>query len=312
MNNQAAVCFLIVLAAGLVFLVLYQQYAFRRGIQSQLKQVNKKLEEIARTGSDEKVMVFTGNPVMMELCRQINSLLNERQKIKADVKKGEISSRKMLANISHDIKTPLTVILGYLEIMRLGGSDNAMLKKAEEKAGQTVDMINQFFTLAKLESGDMDIEFCRLDICELCRRNVLEFYEILVQKGFEAELSIPEAAVFVWADESALQRILHNLLSNAVRYGADGGYLGVFLRQDDSRVYIDVADRGKGISPESAAHVFDRLYTAEDSRNREIQGNGLGLTIAKNLARQMEGDISLQSVPGVKTVFTLELKKMNF
>ena len=119
MNNQAAVCFLIVLAAGLVFLVLYQQYAFRRGIQSQLKQVNKKLEEIARTGSDEKVMVFTGNPVMMELCRQINRMLNERQKIKADVKKGEISSRKMLANISHDIKTPLTVILGYLEIMEL-------------------------------------------------------------------------------------------------------------------------------------------------------------------------------------------------
>lgn len=103
---------------------------------------------------------------------------------------------------------------------------------------------------------------------------------------------------------------MNNLLSNAIRYGSDGKYIGFFLREDKRYVYIDVADKGKGIGKEFAASVFERLYTMEDSRNRQIQGNGLGLTIAKNLAKQMGGDILLESEPGIKTVFTVKLKKV--
>ena len=84
------------------------------------------------------------------------------------------------------------------------------------------------------------------------------------------------------------------------------------MRQDKGNVYIDVVDKGKGIEQEFASNVFDRLYTMEDSRNREIQGNGLGLTIAKNLAKQLEGDIFLNSIPNVKTTFTVSLKKITY
>lgn len=84
------------------------------------------------------------------------------------------------------------------------------------------------------------------------------------------------------------------------------------MRQDKSNVYIDVVDKGKGIEQEFASNVFDRLYTMEDSRNREIQGNGLGLTIAKNLTKQLEGDLFLNSIPNVKTTFTVKLKKITY
>lgn len=84
------------------------------------------------------------------------------------------------------------------------------------------------------------------------------------------------------------------------------------MRQDKDNVYIDIVDKGKGIEQEFASNVFDRLYTMEDSRNREIQGNGLGLTIAKNLAKQLEGDIFLNSIPNVKTTFTVSLKKITY
>ena len=277
-----------------------------------IRRINKKLEEILETGSDEKVMVFTDNPVLMELGGQINRLLIDRQKIRADFKREEISSKKMLANISHDIKTPLTVILGYLEIMRLNHADHEMLKKVETKANQVMNLINQFFTLAKLESGDTNINLGKVNINEICRENVLEFYDILLQKDFDVDLFIPETAIFVQGEKEALQRILYNLLSNVIRYGSDGKYLGVFLRQDKGNVYIDVVDKGKGIEQEFASNVFDRLYTMEDSRNREIQGNGLGLTIAKNLAKQLEGDIFLNSIPNVKTTFTVKLKKITY
>lgn len=312
MSDKTIIFFLAVVVCLLFLVVLYQRFIFGRGIQAKIRRINKKLEEILETGSDEKIMVFTDNPVLMELGGQINRLLIDRQKIRADFKREEISSKKMLANISHDIKTPLTVILGYLEIMRLNHTDNEMLKKAETKANQVMNLINQFFTLAKLESGDTNINLGKVNINEICRENVLEFYDILLQKDFDVDLFIPETAIFVQGEKEALQRILYNLLSNVIRYGSDGKYLGVFLRQDKGNVYIDVVDKGKGIEQEFASNVFDRLYTMEDSRNREIQGNGLGLTIAKNLAKQLEGDIFLNSIPNVKTTFTVSLKKITY
>jgi len=312
MSDKTIIFFLAVVVCLLFLVVLYQRFIFGRGIQAKIRRINKKLEEILETGSDEKVMVFTDNPVLMELGGQINRLLIDRQKIRADFKREEISSKKMLANISHDIKTPLTVILGYLEIMRLNHADNEMLKKVETKANQVMNLINQFFTLAKLESGDTNINLGKVNINEICRENVLEFYDILLQKDFDVDLFIPETAIFVQGEKEALQRILYNLLSNVIRYGSDGKYLGVFLRQDKGNVYIDVVDKGKGIEQEFASNVFDRLYTMEDSRNREIQGNGLGLTIAKNLTKQLEGDLFLNSIPNVKTTFTVKLKKITY
>ncbi len=312
MSDKTIIFFFAIIIVVLFLIIIYQQIVFTRGIQTKLRQISKKLEEILETGSDEKVMVFTDHKVLMELGGQINALLIDRQKRKADDRKGQISSKKMLANISHDIKTPLTVILGYLEIMLLNNADDEMLKKVEAKAKQVMNLINQFFTLAKLEAGDTNISLCKININELCRETVLSFYEILLQKDFTVDVSIPETTMFVQGDKDALQRILFNLISNVFRYGSDGKYLGIFLREDKASVLIDVTDKGKGIKKEYASHVFDRLYTMEDSRNREIQGNGLGLTIAKNLAIQLGGDIFLDSTPDVETTFTVKLKKISY
>lgn len=308
MSDNVMLFLLTVIILILLLIILYQRFIFNRGIQTTIRQINEKLAEILDTDSDEKVMIFTDNPVLKELGAQINRLLIDRQKIKAEFKKEEISSKKMLSNISHDIKTPLTVILGYLEIVRLE-NDDEMLKKVEAKAKQVMNLINQFFTLEKLESGDTTINLCKININEVCRENILEFYEILLQKEFEVEIRIPETTMFVQGDRDALQRIIYNLLSNVLRYGADGKYLGVFLRQDKSNVYIDVVDKGKGIQKEFVANVFDRLYTMEDSRNREIQGNGLGLTIAKNLAEQLGGRYLFRQYPKCQDNFYNKAEK---
>lgn len=281
-----------------------------RGLNAKLRQISKKLSDIMEQDTDEKVMAFTDNRALQELCAQINRLLADRREIKADYRKKEISYKKMLSNISHDIKTPLTVILGYLEMMRLADGQNEELRKVEAKAGQVMELIDQFFTLAKLEAGDMELEIGAVNISELCRESMLGYYDILQGKDFTVELSIPETDLFAQGEARAVSRILNNLLSNAVRYGSEGKYIGLSLRESEENVYIDITDRGRGIEKAFARNVFDRLYTLEDSRNREIQGNGLGLTIAKNLALQMGGDIFLESEPYVKTTFTVKLKKM--
>ena len=312
MDDKTIIFFLSLAVLLLLSIILYQRFAFTRGIQAELVKISRKLREIMEKDSDEKIMVFTENRVLKDLDGQINLLLLKHQKIKADFKREEISSKKMLSNISHDIKTPLTVILGYLEIMRLEHPGDEMLKKVEVKAKEVMNLINQFFTLAKLESGDTDIPLTKININEICKESILGFYDILLQKDFTVDISIPENAIFVQGDKDALCRILQNLFSNVLRYGTDGKYLGISLCQEKSHVCIDVIDKGKGIPKEFALNVFDRLYTMEDSRNRDIQGNGLGLTIAKNLAQQMGGDLLLTSEPWLKTVFTLRLKKYTF
>lgn len=280
-----------------------------RGTRAKLKEITEKLSEILEQDTDEQIMVFTDDKVLMELCGQMNLLLLDRQKMKADFRKQEIASKKMLSNISHDIKTPLTVILGYLEIMRLRDCEDVTLQKVEAKAKQVMELIDQFFTLAKLEAGDKKIEMVKINISELCRETVLGYYDILIQKDYAVDIIIPEQQIFAQGDMESINRILNNLLSNAIRYGSDGKYIGLFVREDFDFVYIDVVDKGKGIEKQFAASVFERLYTMEDSRNRSIQGNGLGLTIARNLARQMGGDLLLQSEPGVRTVFTVKLRR---
>lgn len=311
MNTTTIIFFLSVCIGILMCVVLYQEFAFRTETQAKLREISDKIKEIIEADSDEQVMVFTENKELIELAAQINELLEKHLKMKADYRHSQIASKKMLSNISHDIKTPMTVILGYLEIMQLSETISAeMLKKVEDKAQGVMEMIDQFFTLSKIESGDMEIELARVDICEICRESVLDFYELLSDKKFQVNMNIPEMPVFVQGNKEALQRILLNLISNVIRYGADGKYLEILLRNEERNVYVEVTDKGKGIDKMFADSIFDRLFTMEDSRNRKIQGNGLGLTIAKNLAVRLGGDITLESTPYVKTTFTIQLKKI--
>lgn len=311
MNSGIIIFLLIICIIVLICVVIYQQFTFHTGIKEKIFEISRKLQEISASGSDEKVMVFTDNKALIELAAQINGILEDRQKIKAEYKRAEIASKKMLSNISHDIKTPMTVILGYLEIMRLNENGNKeMLKKVESTAHRVMKLITQFFTLAKIETGDTDIPLECLNVNEACRENLLDFYELLSQKDYQVEVCIPEQILYAKANRDALQRIMFNLISNAIRYGSDGKYLGVFLREDLENVYIDVVDKGRGIEKEFADSVFDRMFTMEDSRNSAMQGNGLGLTIARSLALQLSGNLTLESQPYQKTVFTISLKRM--
>lgn len=311
MSRDTLLFFLLLCIAVLFCIIVYQRIVFRMGIQRKLGKISEKLKEILDYDTGESIMVFTEERELKELVGQVNRLLGAHQKAKADFYRTEMASKKMLSNISHDIKTPMTVVLGYLEIMRLNGSNTVeMIEKTEQKAKSVMELINEFFTLAKLEAGDMDIALSRLDICEVCRENILDFYEILSKNEFQVEVDIPEAPIFVQGNRDALQRVLFNLISNALRYGADGCFLGMRLREEENSVFIDIIDKGRGIEKAFADHVFDRLFTMEDSRSRQIQGNGLGLTIAKNLALQMGGDVTFRSIPHTETVFTIRLRKM--
>lgn len=308
MNEQMVIFLLSFFVLVLASIVVWQHLAFRFGIQRELLEMAEELKDILDRDSGAGLMIFTNHQGLMALMSQINRLLEKHRKARAGYCRSEMASKRMLSNISHDIKTPMTVILGYLEILRMkGGSSDEMLAKTEQKAKDVMELVNQFFTLSKLESGDMMIELSPINICEVCRESVLDFYEMLTKEEFRVDISLPEKPVYVQGNKETVQRIISNLISNVIRYGDDGKYFALSLRVDEKQVLIDVTDKGKGIDKAFADSVFERLFTMEDSRSRRIQGNGLGLSIARNLTVQLGGNLTLNSIPYERTTFTISL-----
>ncbi|AKG36873.1 sensor histidine kinase [Paenibacillus durus] len=301
---------------GLLLLGLVMQYRRSRHHSRQLKYIHDKLDQIISQHSQERLLVFSSSPELQTLLTDVNRLLDLNHEGIARRNKLQKSMRQMLANVSHDLKTPLTVVLGYIETLLQDADMDAeererMLRMIHWKAGEVITQMNTFFDLAKLESGDHQLSLSRVEAGEVCRRNILAFYDILSGKGIDVSIEIPDEACYIRGNNEALDRILSNLLSNAIRYGAAGGVLGLKLNHDTDTVSIEIWDRGKGITEGHQDKVFERLYTLEDSRNRVYQGSGLGLTITKRLTEQMNGKISLVSKPYVRTAFTVVFPRIN-
>ncbi|GAB6988167.1 sensor histidine kinase [Paenibacillus pini] len=292
------------------------QYFSRKNRNQDIQYMTSKLSRILNESSSEQLMVVTDDHHIRSLLSVINEMLTMKLQTEADFTRTELAMRRMLSNISHDLKTPLTVVLGYMETLlrhpELSPLEREkLLIKVHAKAGEVVELMNRFFDLAKLESGDKELPLTRVHMNEICRNNMLMFYDSIESHGFEVVIDIQDAPIYAWANEEALDRALGNLLSNAIRYGNDGKAIGMALRSDEQHVYIDVWDQGKGISEREQELIFERMYTLEDSRNKAFQGSGLGLTITKRLIEQLEGDIQVRSKPYAQTVFTIRLRRLS-
>lgn len=277
-----------------------------------VKYIREKMQEIMENDSEERIKVFTSDEEVKKLLITTNELLDYNSKNIIKYKKTKTSMKKMLSNISHDLKTPLTVILGYVEMLQLRGEEKVMADKIHEKSIEVLDLINKFFDLAKLESGDKKIEISKVNICEICRTTILNFYDTLQNEGMEVLIDIPDKNIFVLGNEEAIVRILNNLISNTIRYGKLGKYLGLVIKDEETFVDIKIIDKGKGINEKYKEEVFERIFTLEDSRSKSYQGSGLGLTITKSLVEALGGRIHLNSTPNVKTIFSFTLNKLNY
>ncbi|MEB2302045.1 sensor histidine kinase [Lysinibacillus xylanilyticus] len=310
------IIFLLLIIVLLVGIIIFQVRA-KKQQDATIQYMHQKLQAIIDEQSSEKILVSTANEELQQLLIAMNALLDHNQKVQATHRKLEGSMKKMLANISHDLKTPLTVVLGYTEMLQLKQSlsdeeRQRLLTGVHSKTLEVLKIIHTFFDLAKLEAGDTDYPMTKINISEICRKNILSFYDMITSMGLEIDIAIPEMSLYALGNEEALDRVLNNLLSNAIAYGAAGNIIGLTVRNDAATIFIDVWDRGKGIDEYHVDNVFERMYTLEDSRNKSFQGSGLGLTITKRLVELMEGSIQLSSIQYEKTIFTVSLKRMTY
>ncbi len=290
--------------------VLLSKYMKEKEQKRQIAYLLDKVEMIMKEKSQERILIPTENEEIKKLANVMNQLLEYDRKNEIQYARSKQSIKTMLANVSHDLKTPLTVIMGYLEMLSIRNEEEKTIAILNEKVKELLQLIQKFFDLAKLESGDKKVICTPLNVCEICRQNLFTFFELLEKEAFQVEVEIPEKNIICLLNEEALGRVLHNIISNAIRYGKDGRFLGVKIEEKEKIVAIHIMDHGKGIKEQYQEEVFERLYTLEDSRSKEYQGSGLGLTITKELVEQMKGTITLKSEPYVETRFTVSFEKL--
>ncbi len=272
------------------------------------------LSDISNFRSNTRIHIGLKYKSLKDVSSELNILLDRFQSTLDEKQILENAHKQLIANISHDIRTPLTSLLGFVEVLQKGDGISSIEQKEyldiiQTKAQNLYQMIQDFFELSKLESEDTPIRLVKTDLTDLAEEVIAAFYQDFVINGITPEIRFPKQSVYVWGDKISLQRILNNLISNALKYGKDGGVTGISVREEADRVWIDVWDRGNGIPEQDLPFVFNRLYTSEVSRNSSMRGTGLGLAIAKQLVEKQNGEIAVSSIPGEKTVFSFCLIK---
>ncbi|QHI73002.1 sensor histidine kinase [Aminipila terrae] len=227
----------------------------------------------------------------------------------------EEQRQKMLADISHDLKTPITTIQGYAKALADGmiaeEEQKKYLNKIYNKSIELTDLINTFYEYSKLEHPDFSFCFESIEIYEFLREYLAERYEEISDKGFELELDIPEDHAFCNVDKFQLKRAFDNIVNNSIKHNPKGTRLFINVTMDEQQslnkfVRIVIADNGVGIPQELTASIFDPFVVGDDSRTSK-QGSGLGLSISRKIIEGHGGNIALETgeEKGYKTAFKI-------
>lgn len=229
-----------------------------------------------------------------------------------ELKKLDLLKSQFFANVSHEVRTPLTSIIGPLQSLYQGdlGSlapdQQRMLGQMYRNALKLLDMINQMLDFSKLEAGKMQLRLSRVDLNEMVRDIVSLFEDVTKRKGLQLAYAKESDVPPVYLDTDKIERILTNLIRNAIKF-TDRGFILVRVGKDTYRIFFEVEDTGIGIPMEHLPNIFKRFQQVDSSSTRRYEGTGLGLTIVKESVELMRGNITASSEVGKGSKFRVEL-----
>jgi two-component system phosphate regulon sensor histidine kinase PhoR len=273
--------------------------------------VGQKLRRITHILSLESKLE---NPSLQALEDEIKRLLSDREEELEIIEKLERHRREFLGNVSHEMKTPLFHIQGYVSTLLENNIDDPTLyKRYLERTDKSIDrlirILEDLDTISQLETREITDEMEPFDIVELCRE-VLESEELNAEKkNISLKLFNEQPKMAVIGDRFRIRQVLLNLVVNSIRYGKKDGETTIHLKNNKDCVLIEVGDNGIGIGEEHLPRLFERFYRVDKGRSREQGGTGLGLSIVKHILEAHHQTIKVKSTLGEGSTFSFNLKK---
>ena len=293
----------------IIVMVFYINY-INRNLQQPLATISLAMRRFARDGNSEP-LDYKGRLEFEQLAGSFNemvSLLNATEHEKQEIEKRRQS---MLAGLSHDLKTPITIIQGFSKAIRDGVVADTEKQKYLDlivaKSEQMGSLINSFYEFSKLDHPDFVYNMQRTDVAELIRSHIAELYNEFTLRKYNLDADITEEQLYASIDSAMTTRVIDNIVSNFFKYTPVGSTLFVEVKQDGNNAQIKLADNGGGIPKDSRKDIFEPFVVGEKSRNK--QGSGLGLAVCHKIVTSMGGTITLADKPlnGYTTQFDITL-----
>ena len=303
----------VVFGIAYIILVVIFVFVLRSKFYEPLEKLNKAMELLTE-GKRKKPVDYSGPREFVDICDRFNIMVSKLEDSENQRKKLMNDKERMMADISHDLKTPITSIQGYAKALSDGiiadEDKDKYIKIIYEKSKKLTELINIFHEYSKLEHPDFNLIFEKVDLSEYLRAYIALKYEDIVESGFNIEVDIPEEEMEIKIDKVQLQRVFDNILGNSIKHNEKGTNIYVSLKEKNDIYEIIIADDGKGISKDIANNIFEAFTVGDESRNSK-QGSGLGLAIAKTIVDLHGGTIELQaeSLKKFSTQFKIILKK---
>ncbi len=293
-------------AAVVIVVSLFVSYIMAERISRPIDNMSAMADKWSK--GDEEVLFRGGSYT------EIDELATALNKAKTEVNKSSKLQRDLMANVSHDLKTPLTMIKAYAEMIKDISGDNKEKRDKHtkviiEEADRLALLVNDILNLSKLQSDTYQLENKKVNLSMLVEAVVNRFDAILLEKGYKIERDIVKD-VYVFVDEKKIEEVIYNLIGNAVNYAGENKTVKVFLSRENDDVSLEIIDDGVGIDSEKIQTIWDRYLRYSETHHRAVKGTGLGLSIVKAILDAHNLDYGVVSKEGVGSNFYVLFKAL--
>lgn len=287
-----------------ILAVLISSFLIRR-VKKQIAEMTDVLIDV-RNGNGNRRILSATNELVAPLAYEINEIVVSYENRLSIVRQTEETNRQLMTSLSHDVRTPLTTLIGYLDAAHKGlvtGKDrDDYIETARRKAHDLKEYIDVLFDWFKLNSNEFALEIHPVEAAELTRNILIDWIPIFEDKQVDYNIDIPEQPVRVRLDTDGYMRIINNLIQNVISH-SHANKIEIALSKQGNSMKLLLADNGVGIEKEDLRHIFERLYKCD--KGRAEKGSGLGLSIVHQLVEKMSGSITVESLAGKGTEFYL-------
>lgn len=276
-----------------------------RRVKEQIAEMSDILEDV-KNGNGNRRLLSEPHELAAPLAYKINEIVLSYENRLFSYRQTEETNRQLMTSLSHDVRTPLTTLIGYLDAAHkgivAGRERDDHIEIARRKAHDLKEYIDVLFDWFKLGSGEFTMNISTVDLTELTRTILIDWSPVFEEAQIDLTADIPERPFRAQIDPDGYMRILNNLIQNVIVH-SHADRLKIALSEQDEKIKIRLSDDGVGIGREDLKHIFERLYKCDEGRSEK--GSGLGLSIAHQLVVRLNGTMTADSVPGEGTVFTL-------
>ena len=302
---------IIVIGIVIVLLSVCSSALTVRRVKKQISEISDALEDIKNGNGNRRILAET-HELIAPLAYAINDIILSYEKRLSAYHQTDETNRQLMTSLSHDVRTPLTTLIGYLDAAHKGIVDGKerddYIETARRKAHDLKEYIDVLFDWFKLGSNEFSMNIAEIDLTELTRNILIDWIPIFEDTQVDFTIDIPEQPFRVQIDPDGYMRILNNLIQNVISH-SHADKIEVALSEQNRNIKILLSDNGIGIGKEDLKHIFDRLYKCDKGRSEK--GSGLGLSIVHELVDKLNGTITADSTPGKGTIFTLFFPLIN-